>query len=320
MGAAVALALLVGFAVWLLLRSGGSSTSKTVVGTAAASVSPSQLKSLAASTGIPIFWASARTGYTYEYTRTSSNRVFVRYLPPGVAVGSNQAYLTIGTYPVQNAYAVAQTVSKRAGGIRVPLKGGLAFYNKRAPSHVYLAYRSLNYQIEVYDPSPGAARSLVASGRVAQVSGVRITSSGSASGAAHAVSRAGLKRLAASVKHPIYWVGAQPRTTYEVTQTAGARIFLRYLPKGVPVGSRSAYRTVGTYPVPNAYNVVSRLAKKTGSVRVKIKGRAIAFYNKSRPTSVYAAYPRSNVQIEVYDPSAGAARRLVTSGQLTAVG
>jgi hypothetical protein len=33
----------------------------------------------------PVYWAGPRPSYTYELTRTSDGRIFVRYLPTGVA-------------------------------------------------------------------------------------------------------------------------------------------------------------------------------------------------------------------------------------------
>ena len=55
-------------------------------------------------------------------------------------------------------------------------------------------------------------------------------------------------------------------------------------------------------------------------MQVPVTGGGIAFYSKSAPTSVYVAYPGSNVQIEVYDPSAAQAAQLVTSGKIVPVG
>lgn len=137
--------------------------------TAATGISASRLTSLAASSGAPIYWAGAKAGFTIEYTRTASGRVYVRYLPPGVAAGSPYPYLTIGTYPLGNAYTVSKTLSQRPGAVTIPLTGAVAFYDSSARRNVYLAYPGSDHQIEVYDPSSGAARSLVASGSVVQV-------------------------------------------------------------------------------------------------------------------------------------------------------
>jgi hypothetical protein len=50
-----------------------------------------------------------------------------------------------------------------------------------------------------------------------------------------------------------------------------------------------------------------------------VGGGGVAFYSPSAPTSVYLAYPGTDVQIEVFDPSADQARVLVESGAVRAV-
>lgn len=49
-------------------------------------------------------------------------------------------------------------------------------------------------------------------------------------------------------------------------------------------------------------------------------GGGVAFYARTRPTNVYVAYPGTDVQIEVYDRSAGRAHRLVAAGRIVPVG
>jgi hypothetical protein len=119
--------------------------------------------------------------------------------------------------------------------------------------------------------------------------------------------------------HPIYWAGPVPKTQYELTQTKGGSIYIRYLPQGVPVGTKALHTLVGSYPVANAYKVLRGLAKKSGETSFTAPGSGIAVYSQSSPTNVYLAYPGSNVQIEVYDPSPKRARSLITSGQIAPV-
>ena len=145
------------------------------------------------------------------------------------------------------------------------------------------------------------------------------TSTGQAAGPA-ATTTAKLRALSVELGHPIYWAGAVPNSTYELTRTSDDRIFIRYLPHGVPVGIRQAsYTIVGTYPVPNAYKVLQGLAKKPGESTFSAPVGGFAVYSTAQPTNVYLAYPGSNVQIEVYDPSPQRARRLITSGQVAAI-
>ena len=135
-----------------------------------------------------------------------------------------------------------------------------------------------------------------------------------------AASQDRLRQLADQEGHDIYWVGPEDNTTYELTRTSAGRIFVRYLPKGVPVGvDKADYTIVGTYPVPNATSVLQGLAEKSGENKLSVPNGGIAVYSSSQPTNVYVAYPGSNLQIEVFDPSAERAQRLVTSGQVEPV-
>jgi hypothetical protein len=184
-GAVVALAVAIGFVVWLFVRGGDESSNKTVGPTprtattsttsgrkllTAASVQT--LKTLAAASDRPIYWAGAKAGTTYELTRTPDGRIYIRYLPKGVKVGDTRAsYLIVATYPVPNAYKAVQTAAKEDGAVtlRLPRKG-LAVYNRSAETNVYFAYPGTSYQVEVFDPNPRRARQLVTSGKIRPIS------------------------------------------------------------------------------------------------------------------------------------------------------
>jgi hypothetical protein len=136
-----------------------------------------------------------------------------------------------------------------------------------------------------------------------------------------AATPAALRKLSSSSESPIYWVGPRPGTTYELTRTAGGRVYVRYLPAGAKIGNRSAsYTIVGTYPTQNAHKVLTDLSKRPDEKSVPTPGGGVAVYSTSAPTNIYVAFPGSNVQIEVFDPSAQKARRLVTTGRVAPVG
>ena len=129
-----------------------------------------------------------------------------------------------------------------------------------------------------------------------------------------------LRELSVEAGHPVYWVGPRQGATYELTRTSDDRIFVRYLPKGVDVGSqRATFTIVGTYPFPDAYAGLQDLAKKKDEVSLTTPKGGLAVYSTSRPTNVYLAFPGSDSQIEVFDPSASRARELVTSGRVAPV-
>jgi hypothetical protein len=137
--------------------------------------------------------------------------------------------------------------------------------------------------------------------------------------APRAASQTELRALAVQLGHPIYWVGSEQDHAYELTMTSDARVFVRYLPSDVKPGTKSAdYTFVGTYPFNAPYHALQELAKK-GDVSLSAPGGGLAVYAPSSPTNIYVAFPRSNVEIEVYDPSPKRARSLVASGQVQPV-
>jgi hypothetical protein len=169
-GAVVAVVLVIALALWLVFRGGSShSTSPVPKGAKAVPISLKGLKTLAA-LGIPIYWTGKQPGVTYELAKTADNRVFIRYLPAGVPIGSSKPYLTIGTYPVSHAFIVTSRLAAKSGSEPVDIgKGGVAFSSSESPESVFLAYRGSDVQIEIYDPTPGRARDLVTSHRVTSV-------------------------------------------------------------------------------------------------------------------------------------------------------
>jgi hypothetical protein len=147
--------------------------------------------------------------------------------------------------------------------------------------------------------------------------GVRHFNSASSSpvaASAVAVSEDGLKTMAGALDRPLYWAGSRNSVKYELTVAPNGRTYVRYLPKGVAVGTKAKYLTVGTYAFSNAFAVTKAAAHAKSSVAVAAPDGAIAFYRKTTPTSVFVAFPGSSEQIEVYDPSAAKARHLVESG------
>ncbi len=312
-GSGVALALLVGLGSWLLSRAGSDETTSERAPASAASVG--RLNEFAGTVGHPVYWAGAQPKFVYELSKTGDGRVYIRYLPPNAEVGDRTPnYLTVGTYPQRNAFATlrATAAKQRARTIRLP-GGGLAFQDTNRPSSVYLAYPGSDYQVEVYAPSPGTARALVAAGRIKPVGAPPPSTR------ARAVSARELRRVAATVGHPIYWIGPQPDATYELTRTKDESVYIRYLPPGTEVGARRPdYLTVGTYPLKNALETLRSAAAPSVEV-LELEDGGVAFIDRKHAASVYVAYPEADVQIEVYDPTSGRARQLVTSGRIVRV-
>jgi hypothetical protein len=314
----IALAVAVGVVIWLVIaheRGGGSSNQSTRAAPEAASVA--QLKAAAATLG-PIAWVGPRAGSRYELTWTPAGRTYVRYLTGSAKIGDPRPdFLTVGTYRQAGAYAAVQAAARQPGAVRVTTPNGIAFYNRSHPTSVYVGLPGAAYQIEVFSPLAGESRRLVESGQVRLVG---TTPTAAAKGPV-AATPAMLRAASASRSAPLYWAGERSGTTYELTDTVAGRTYVRYLPKGTPVGSpRPDYLSVGTYTVPNALVQIRALASRPGSVRIPLANGGVAVYTKSRPTSVYLAYPGAPYEIEVYDPNAATALQLVTSGKIVPVG
>jgi hypothetical protein len=131
------------------------------------------------------------------------------------------------------------------------------------------------------------------------------------------VSLGKLKQIAATIPHPVYWAGSRSGTTYELTRTQDGRVYIRYLPLGTePGSSRGDFLTIGTYPQDKAFSTLKATARKQGASTIRLGGGGLAFRDVNRPSSVYAAYPGSDYQIEVFDPSGAKALQLVRAGKV----
>jgi hypothetical protein len=177
-GTILAVTFVVGFVVWFGLELGGNGDTPTPQATAPAvartvgpvAATPAQLGTLTSPLGHTVYWAGPRPNMTYELTISSSGQTDIRYLPKGVAVGTTSgAYLTIATYQVSDAYSVTSAISgSNIVTVDIP-NHGIAKYQSSNPSDIHLAYSGSDAQVEVFDPSPGAARTLVTSGAILPV-------------------------------------------------------------------------------------------------------------------------------------------------------
>jgi hypothetical protein len=165
--AALLAALVVG---WLLLRGGGGSNHLRL-GNTPTLVTKAQLTEFARSSDQPVYWAGPRDNWSYELTVTKGGRVYVRYLPRGAKAGDpRSSFLTVGTYPGEDAYPNLKKVSTGpAVHSNLLPDGGLLVAPNSLPKSVYLAYPKRDYQVEVYDATAGAARRLALNGLITQV-------------------------------------------------------------------------------------------------------------------------------------------------------
>jgi hypothetical protein len=130
-----------------------------------------------------------------------------------------------------------------------------------------------------------------------------------------------LRVVAGAIGHPVDWAPAETPTAYELTQTPDGRLYIRYLPEGVQLGDpRPNFLTIGTYPQKDAFASVQAGAKRKGAVSKELAGGGLSVAQADRPNSVFFAFPESGVLVEVFDPTAGRAETLVTSGAVRPIG
>lgn len=159
-----------------------------------------------------------------------------------------------------------------------------------------------------------AADDTLTPGPTASASTAAIAASGPA-----AATKADILAAAARVGHAVYWAGEIPDTTFELTVASTGAVFVRYLPKGVVVGSKTPYLTVATYPDANAYANIRAAASKAGTVSVKYAGGAFAVAGSDVASNVNFAFEGAPIQIEVFAPEPGKAWSLIEAGTIAQI-
>jgi hypothetical protein len=123
-----------------------------------------------------------------------------------------------------------------------------------------------------------------------------------------------------SLGHPIYWAGPRTKWSYELTVTKSGRVYVRYLPRGADAGDpRSNFLTVGTYAGVDAYTSLKKVSTGPAVHSNLLPNDGLLVAPKRLPKSVYLAYPNDDYQVEVYDASAGAARRMALNGLIAQI-
>jgi hypothetical protein len=119
----------------------------------------------------------------------------------------------------------------------------------------------------------------------------------------------------------IYWVGERDSTSYELTETASGRVYVRYLPEGAEAGDPApGYVTVGTYPVSDAAGVLRDAADaREGKELAMSKNGAVVLLETKRAENVHMAFPNTNEQIEIYSPEPRVALRYASGDQVTPI-
>ena len=130
-----------------------------------------------------------------------------------------------------------------------------------------------------------------------------------------------LRRYAGAAGRELYWLGPITGRKLEVTDAGANGLFVRYLPRTGAVGDkRASFTTVATYTVQRPYRLALRSGREAGTVSERIASGGIAVWRRSRPSSVYIAYPGSGVMVEIFHPARSEARALALTGRIVPVG
>lgn len=150
-----------------LVQPGGASPSPVVatanpITSGEVALTESELISAVKTAGVPVYWLGSSAGAKYAFNNIAEDQNFVRYLPGGNGVADTaEEYRIIGTYQDVTAYETMKKASESSEGVSTTNPdGSIVYYQKSSPLHVYLAFKNLPYQIEIFDPKPGVALKL----------------------------------------------------------------------------------------------------------------------------------------------------------------
>lgn len=149
----------------------------------------------------------------------------------------------------------------------------------------------------------------------------RDDSSSPAPGEPEAVSTSELSDFAAEQDTPVYWLGERGDDSYELTDSASGRVYIRYLPEGIDAGDeRANFVTVATYPSSNGVAELRKAAREEPGAKLgKTDDGAVLLIDPTSPNNAHLAYRGANLQIEIYSPVPGEALRLAARGAVRPV-
>jgi len=120
----------------------------------------SQLFDSALKSGREVYWAGPDLSDKYLFDGASTGASFVTYLSSGSGEDiSNSKNRVIATYYREDGFQATVDAGKLDNGISILGQDdtSVIYYNSSLPTNVYVAFKNLPYQIEIYDPQPGQA-------------------------------------------------------------------------------------------------------------------------------------------------------------------
>ena len=118
-------------------------------------LSESDLRDVVSKLGETVYWAGPMRGAKYTINAQNVGAIYVRYLPNSKGISdTSPKYRVIATYKETNAYDATLAAGNQPNGVSFAKEdgAGVVYYNKNTPTNVYLAYKALPFQIEVFDP------------------------------------------------------------------------------------------------------------------------------------------------------------------------
>lgn len=162
----------VGLGLYLLLKDSGKNhpTKPVASRIGPTTMSAAEIKGFARTLKTPFYWVGPQAGYRYEFTRATTGYLYVRYLPAGAHNGNkSDKYLVVTTYPYPGALAALKKGAKGSGF------GGpgqrFIWIDPTDPKSVYVAFPGVDYEIEIYNPSPPIAAATAQSAKLRPVKG-----------------------------------------------------------------------------------------------------------------------------------------------------
>jgi hypothetical protein len=123
-------------------------------------LSESDLRDVVSKLGETVYWAGPMRGAKYTINAQNVGAIYVRYLPNSKGISdTSPKYRVIATYKETNAYDATLAAGNQPNGVSFAKEdgAGVVYYNKNTPTNVYLAYKALPFQIEVFDPAAETA-------------------------------------------------------------------------------------------------------------------------------------------------------------------
>jgi hypothetical protein len=118
------------------------------------SLTEEELVSAVKQLGVDVYWAGPVDGAKYTLSAPAEGQVYVRYLPNGEGLTDTKAnYVVIATYVTPDAFTATQAAGNQTNGVTfLNTQGAAVFYSKDAPTNIYVAYPSIDIQVEVFSP------------------------------------------------------------------------------------------------------------------------------------------------------------------------